>query len=35
VQENFNRDIGVLIALSVGLRIAAFIALLLRTRRKS
>jgi len=33
-KENFNRDIGVLIALSVGLRIAAFIALLLRTRRK-
>lgn len=34
-KENFNRDIGVLIALSVGLRIAAYIALLLRTRRKS
>jgi hypothetical protein len=35
IQENFNRDIGVLVALSVGLRIAAYLALLLRTRRKS
>lgn len=33
-KDNFNRDIGVLIALSVGLRIAAYLALLLRTRRK-